>query len=56
MVEATGVELSSVLTAGKLLNLGTATAAKKAPLPDPLYENAFSLDSRAHDTVTHRIP
>jgi hypothetical protein len=37
MVEATGVELSSVLRTRKLLILGTATRAKKAPLPDPLY-------------------
>jgi hypothetical protein len=37
LVEATGVELFSVLTARKLLILGTATTAKKAPLPDPLY-------------------
>jgi hypothetical protein len=36
-VEAAGVELSSVLTARKLLILGTATTAEKAPLPDPLY-------------------
>jgi hypothetical protein len=36
-VEAAGVELSSVLTARKLLILGNATTAKKAPLPDPLY-------------------
>jgi hypothetical protein len=37
LVEAAGVELSSALTAHKLLILGTATTAKKAPLPDPLY-------------------
>ena len=37
MVEAAGVELSCVLTARKLLIPGTATPAKKAPLPDPLY-------------------
>jgi hypothetical protein len=36
-VEAAGVELSSVLRTRKLLILGTATRAKKAPLPDPLY-------------------
>jgi hypothetical protein len=36
MVEG-GVELSSVLTARKLLIPGTATTAKKASLPDPLY-------------------
>ena len=37
VVEAAGVELSAVLTASKLLILGTATTAKNAPLPDPLY-------------------
>jgi len=37
VVEAAGVELFSVLTTRKLLILGTATTAKKAPLPDPLY-------------------
>jgi len=37
VVEATGVELSRVLRTRKLLILGSATTAKKAPLPDPLY-------------------
>ena len=37
VVEAAGVELFSVLTARKLLIPGTATTAKKASLPDPLY-------------------
>ena len=37
-MEAAGVELIIMLTAGKLLILGTATTAKKAPLPDPLYD------------------
>ena len=36
-VEATGVELIIMLTTRKLLILGSATRAKKAPLPDPLY-------------------
>jgi hypothetical protein len=36
-VEAAAVELSSVLTARKLLISRTAATAKKAPLPDPLY-------------------
>jgi hypothetical protein len=36
-VEATGVELSSVLTARKFLIPRTATTAKRASLPDPLY-------------------
>ena len=37
LVEAAGVELFSVLITRKLLIPGTATTAKKAPLPDPLY-------------------
>ena len=37
MVEAAGVELITILITRKLLILGTATTAKKAPLPDPLY-------------------
>jgi hypothetical protein len=37
LVEATGVELFSVLTARKLLILRIARRAKKAPLPVPLY-------------------
>jgi hypothetical protein len=37
LVEATGVELFSVLVTCKLLILGIAKTAKKAPLPDPLY-------------------
>jgi hypothetical protein len=37
MVEAAGVELFSVLITRKLLILGIAKTAKKAPLPDPLY-------------------
>jgi hypothetical protein len=37
LVEAAGVELSSVLTARKLLIPRTATTGKKASLPDPLY-------------------
>jgi hypothetical protein len=42
MVEAARVELIAVLTARKLLIPGSATTAKKAPLPEPfvglLYE------------------
>src|SRR5712691_11518804 len=47
MVEAAGVELFGVMITRKLLILGIAKTAKKAPLPDPLYvlrllyENAF---------------
>jgi hypothetical protein len=37
MVEAAGVELITMLTTRNLLILGSATTAKKAPLPDPLY-------------------
>jgi hypothetical protein len=37
LVEVAGVERSRVLRTRKLLILGTATRAKKAPLPDPLY-------------------
>ena len=37
LVEAAGVELSCMLTARRLLIPGSATPAKKAPLPDPLY-------------------
>jgi hypothetical protein len=36
-VEATGVELITILITRNLLILGTATKAKKAPLSDPLY-------------------
>jgi hypothetical protein len=37
VVEAAGVELFRVLKTRNLLILGTATTAKKAPLPDSLY-------------------
>ena len=37
LVEAAGVELFGVLITRKLLILGIAKTAKKAPLPDPLY-------------------
>jgi hypothetical protein len=53
MVEAAGVELSSVLITRKLLILETATRAKKAPLPDPLYvycTKMLSLGSRTDPT------
>ena len=36
-MEAAGVELFRALITRNLLILGTATRAKKAPLPDPLY-------------------
>jgi hypothetical protein len=36
-VEAAGVELFTMLITRNLLILGSATKAKKAPLPDPLY-------------------
>ena len=50
MVEAAGVELFGVLITRKLLILGIATTAKKAPLPDPLYvyctKIRFALETR----------
>jgi hypothetical protein len=59
-VEAAGVELITMLTARKLLIPGSATRAKKAPLPDPLYvyctKMLFTLESnRQHmaTTVSH---
>jgi hypothetical protein len=61
VVEAAGVELSRVLTARKLLILGTATTAKKAPLPDPLYVYCTKIflasESKEHlaATVCHRF-
>ena len=49
-MEATGVELITVLIARKLLIPGSATTAKKAPLPNPLYvyctKMLFALESR----------
>ena len=46
LVEATGVELFSVLTARKLLILRMARRAKKAPLPIPLYVYCTKILSR----------
>jgi hypothetical protein len=50
VVEAAGVELSSVLRTRNLLILGTATRAKKGPIARSivrlLYENALALESR----------
>ena len=59
MVEAEGVELFRVLITRNLLILGTATTAKKAPLPDRLYvyctKTFFGLESpRPH--TDHSIP
>jgi len=61
-VEAAGVELFGVLITRKLLILGIATTAKKAPLPDPLYvyctKMLFALGSNRHHmaaTVSHRF-
>ena len=49
LVDATGVELITILITRNLLILGTATTAKKAPLPDPLYvyctKMIFALES-----------
>src|SRR6267378_4655687 len=61
VVEAAGVELFMVLITRNLLILGTATTAKKAPLPDPLYvyctKMLFALESHGHRTATvsHRF-
>lgn len=58
-MEAAGVELSSVLTARKVLILGTATTARKAPLPDPLYVYCTKMLSLSQPhiatTVSHRF-
>jgi hypothetical protein len=61
-MEAAGVELITVLIARKLLIPGTATTAKKAPSPDPLYvyctKMLFALQSNRHHTaatVSHRF-
>src|ERR1700686_48395 len=59
LVEATGVELFGVLITRKLLILGTATTAKKAPLPDPLYvycTKMLSLWTSADSISRHSIP
>jgi len=45
-VEATGVELITVLITRKLLIPGTATTAKNAPFPDPLYVFCTKILSR----------
>jgi hypothetical protein len=62
VVEAAGVELFMVLITRNLLILGTATTAKKAPLPDPLYvyctKMLFAPQSNRHHmaaTVSHRF-
>jgi hypothetical protein len=56
MVEATGIELFRVLITRNLLILGTATTAKKAPLPDPLYvyclKMFFAPESNRHHMAT----
>ena len=58
-MEAAGVELFGVLITRKLLILGIATTAKKAPLPDPLYvyctKMLFALASRTSHS-DHSIP
>ena len=60
LVEAAGVELITMLTARKLLIPGTATTAKKAPLPDPLYvyctKMLFALESCRPPHSDHSIP
>jgi hypothetical protein len=56
VVEAAGVELFSVLIIRNLLILGTATTAKKAPLPDPLYVYCTKTLSLWSPTDTARRP
>ena len=57
-VEAAGVELFWVLTTRNLLIPGTATTARRAPLPDPLYvyctKIPFALESD-RQTVQSRV-
>ena len=62
LVEAAGVEPFGVLITRKLLILGIAKTAKKAPLPDPLYvyctKMLFAPESNRHHmaaTVSHRF-
>ena len=62
LVVAAGVELFRVLITRNLLIPGTATTAKKAPLPDPLYvyctKMVFAPESNIHHmaaTVSHRF-
>ncbi len=58
-MEAAGVEPITLLTAGKLLIPKTATTAKKAPLPDPLYVSCskilFALESHGTAYNDHSI-
>jgi hypothetical protein len=58
MVEATGVELFSVLITRKLLIPGITTTVKKAPIAQSivrlLYENAFSFWSPTDTTWRHQ--
>ena len=54
VVEAAGVELFRVLITRNLLIPGTATTAKKAPLPDPLYVYCTK-NSRADSGKFHTV-
>jgi hypothetical protein len=54
LVEAAGVELFRVLITRNLLIPGTATTAKKAPLPDPLYVYCTK-NSRADSGKFHTV-
>jgi len=56
VVEAAGVERFRVLTARKLLILGTATMTKKAPFPDPLYVYCTKIISVWSRTDTKQSP
>jgi hypothetical protein len=56
LVEAAGVELFRVLITRNLLILGTATKAKKAPLPDPLYVYCTKILSCSYRPRAHHEP
>jgi len=63
LVEAAGVKLITMLIARKLLILGTATTAKKAPSPNPLYVYYTKTPSalelyrhRSHLSIPHSSP
>jgi hypothetical protein len=53
VVEAAGVELFRVLITRKLLILGTARTARKAPLPNPLYVYCTKMLFALSSTDTH---
>src|SRR5208282_3999946 len=59
-LKSAGVELITILITRNLLILGTATKAKKAPLPDPLYvyctKMLFALEFPRTSHSDHSIP